>query len=309
MKALRRLAAGMALCAVFSSPRGHKRQAVRVPSSAAAAATDRRPRSARHDDGLRRHRSLVRPDRRGPAQEAAGPSASTGRTGIERKRSPTSRTSAGPLRYGVTDNFELFANIDVQRRIDADRRPVRAGGTPMDDPLVFQGWQTGLRRHAHRRQVQHPGALSAAASRVGHSRPDQAADVGRPTKGLGPARSTYLLDSIVSGEAGRNLESLGMLASCSAAFHAPTATPDDLRPQRRIPLGLRRRLPEPRQVPRHHRAGRRNVLRRRDHAANGPVNRKHSWQLGGRLARGFHHRLHLSGHQRLLHRLRRLISA
>jgi len=46
--------------------------------------------------------------------------------------------------YGLSDRVELFGNADLQRRIDADRRPVRAGGTSMDDPQVFQQWGTGF---------------------------------------------------------------------------------------------------------------------------------------------------------------------
>ena len=50
----------------------------------------------------------------------------------------------GTFAFGASDRVEVFGGIAAQRRIDADRRPVRAGGTPMDYPTINQGWQTGF---------------------------------------------------------------------------------------------------------------------------------------------------------------------
>lgn len=50
----------------------------------------------------------------------------------------------GTFAFGATDRLEIFGGIAVQRRIDADRRPVRSGGTPMDYPSISEGWNTGF---------------------------------------------------------------------------------------------------------------------------------------------------------------------
>jgi outer membrane protein OmpA-like peptidoglycan-associated protein len=50
----------------------------------------------------------------------------------------------GNFAFGATDRLEIFGGITVQRRIDADRRPVRSGGTPVDYPNVFEDWTTGV---------------------------------------------------------------------------------------------------------------------------------------------------------------------
>jgi outer membrane protein OmpA-like peptidoglycan-associated protein len=50
----------------------------------------------------------------------------------------------GTFAFGATDRLEIFGGLTVQRRIDADFRPPRAIGTPMDYPTIVEGWQTGF---------------------------------------------------------------------------------------------------------------------------------------------------------------------
>jgi len=50
----------------------------------------------------------------------------------------------GMFAFGASDRLEVFGGLAVQRRIDADRRPVREGGTPVDYPNISEGWTTGV---------------------------------------------------------------------------------------------------------------------------------------------------------------------
>jgi peptidoglycan-associated lipoprotein len=116
--------------------------------------------------------------------------------------------------YGVTDRVELFGNVDLQRRIDADTRPVRANGTPMDDPRVFQGWGTGfgdIRLGVKANLIapwrQQPAAF---AIRGGIKLPTADED-----EGLGTGKLDVFADAIVSGEAARNVE----LSAFAGLYH------------------------------------------------------------------------------------------
>jgi peptidoglycan-associated lipoprotein len=122
--------------------------------------------------------------------------------------------------YGATDRLELFGNIDLQRRIDADTRPVRANGTPMDDPLVFQPWATGFGdvRLGAKVNLTAPWRQQSAAFalRGGVKLPTSADD-----EGLGTGKMDAFFDAIVSGETARSVE----LSGFAGLYHR--GDPDD----------------------------------------------------------------------------------
>jgi peptidoglycan-associated lipoprotein len=107
--------------------------------------------------------------------------------------------------FGATDRLEVFGNVDLQRRIDADRRPVRAGGTPMDDPYIFQPWGTGIGdvRIGAKFNITAPYRQQAAAFAIrgGLKLPTSDTD-----EGLGTGKLDVFADAIFSAEAGSNLE-------------------------------------------------------------------------------------------------------
>jgi outer membrane protein OmpA-like peptidoglycan-associated protein len=110
--------------------------------------------------------------------------------------------------YGATDRLEVFGNVDLQRRIDADRRPVRAGGTPMDDPRIFQTWSTGFGdvRVGAKVNLLAPYRQQPAAVAI-------RAQVKLPTadedEGLGTGKADFSLDGVVSSEVSRIVELSG----------------------------------------------------------------------------------------------------
>jgi outer membrane protein OmpA-like peptidoglycan-associated protein len=114
----------------------------------------------------------------------------------------------GTWAFGATDRVEIFGSVDFQRRIDADRRPVRAGGTPMDDPYVHQQWATGFgdisvggKFNLMAPYRQQPAAVAIRAMmKLGTSATDE---------GLGTGAFDLLADAVVSGEAGRGVELSG----------------------------------------------------------------------------------------------------
>ena len=110
--------------------------------------------------------------------------------------------------YGLSDRVELFGNADLQRRIDADRRPVRAGGTPMDDPYIHQQWATGFGdvRFGVKANITAPWRQQAAAFaiRAGLKVPTSDED-----EGLGTGKLDAFADAIISGEAARSVELSG----------------------------------------------------------------------------------------------------
>ena len=110
--------------------------------------------------------------------------------------------------YGLTDRVELFGNADLQRRIDADRRPVREGGTPMDDPFIREGWSTGFGdiRFGVKANIRAPWEQQpvAFAVRAGLKLPTADDD-----EGLGTGQADFFFDAIVSKETARNIEVSG----------------------------------------------------------------------------------------------------
>jgi peptidoglycan-associated lipoprotein len=110
--------------------------------------------------------------------------------------------------YGLSDRVELFGNADLQRRIDADRRPVREGGTPMDDPFINQQWATGFGdvRFGVKANLIAPWREQPAAFaiRAGLKLPTSDTD-----EGLGTGKLDAFFDAIVSGEAAGNVELSG----------------------------------------------------------------------------------------------------
>src|SRR5688500_15296364 len=132
MKALCRMAMGMALCAVVSTP---------------AWAQTPPP-----DDSATRPATTTTLGDTGLWYVPTGEVLPKGRWSFSAYRTNWDRQEAfsdisnfrGTFAFGVTDRVELFGSIDAQRRIDADRRPVRAGGTPMDDPFIHEQWATGF---------------------------------------------------------------------------------------------------------------------------------------------------------------------
>jgi hypothetical protein len=114
--------------------------------------------------------------------------------------------------YGASDRVELFGNLDVQRRIDADRRPVRAGGTPMDDPRIFQGWGTGFGdvRIGAKFNLTAPHRQQPAAFAIRTLVKLPTAD---EDEGLGTGKVDFMADAVISGEARRNIELSASAAS------------------------------------------------------------------------------------------------
>src|SRR5687767_5056948 len=128
MRPLRQLATGMALCALFSSPVWAQTQGSQTPSSSDQSETRPATTTVFGDTGL-----WFVPT--GEVLPKGRWSFSGYRVNTDRKEAFADvsdfRVTFG---YGLSDRVELFGNADLQRRIDADRRPVRASGTPMDDP-------------------------------------------------------------------------------------------------------------------------------------------------------------------------------
>ena len=135
------LATGMALCALISSPAWAQTQA-ECPTAVPPRRLVRRVRPPRLylailDCGMSQPGRCCR--------KAGGPSALY-RTNWDRKEAFSDisnfRATVRIRRLGPLSRSS--ASIDAQRRIDADRRPVRSGGAPMDDPFINQEWQTGF---------------------------------------------------------------------------------------------------------------------------------------------------------------------
>src|SRR5687768_3985442 len=137
MRALRRLATGLALCALFSSHAWAQTPGSQTQSPPADTETRPATTTVLGDTGL-----WYVPT--GEVLPRGRWSFSLYRTNWDRKEAFSDISNfRATVGYGVTDRFEFYTSIDAQRRIDADRRPVRAGGTPMDDPFINDGWQTG----------------------------------------------------------------------------------------------------------------------------------------------------------------------
>jgi peptidoglycan-associated lipoprotein len=131
------------------------------------------------------------------------------RTNWDRKEAFTDISNfRGTFAFGATDHVELFGSVDAQRRIDADRRPVRAGGTPMDDPFVFQPWQTGFGdvRLGAKFNITAPYRQQPAAFAIRAIAKIPTSDT---DEGIGTGKFDFLADAIISGEAARNVELSG----------------------------------------------------------------------------------------------------
>jgi peptidoglycan-associated lipoprotein len=122
--------------------------------------------------------------------------------------------------YGATDRLEFFGNVDLQRRIDADTRPVGANGTPMDDPLVFQQWATGFGdiRFGAKVNLLAPWRQEAAAFAI---RGGIKVPTSQDDEGLGTGKLDVFADAIVSSEVTNNLE----LSGFAGLYHR--GDPDD----------------------------------------------------------------------------------
>jgi outer membrane protein OmpA-like peptidoglycan-associated protein len=206
MKALRLLAAGMTLCAVFSGP---------AWAQAPSGQSTQQPPPPTDDSATRPATTTILGDT-GLWFVPTGEVLPKGRYSFSLYRTNWDRTEAftdisnfrGTFAFGATDQLEVFAHIDAQRRIAARRRPVRVGGTPMDEPFVFEGWQTGF------------GDISVGAKYnfLAPYRQQPAAVAVRglikiPTtdtdEGIGTGQTDFLLDVVVSAETARNLEIAG----------------------------------------------------------------------------------------------------
>ena len=202
MRALRQLAMGMALCVLFSSPVWAQTQGTQSTQPSTDDSTRPATTTVLGDTGL-----WYVPT--GEVLPKGRWSFSAYRTNWDRKEAFTDISNfRGTWAFGASDRVEIFGSIDFQRRIDADRRPVRAGGTPMDDPFVWQQWQTGFGDVSvggkfnitapHRQQ---PAAFAIRAmAKLPTSDTDE---------GLGTGKVGFLLDAIISGEAARTVELSG----------------------------------------------------------------------------------------------------
>jgi peptidoglycan-associated lipoprotein len=195
MRPHRQLATGLALCALLLAPawaRAQGNQSPQMPTTS----SETRPAttSVYGDTGL-----WYVPT--GEVLPRGRWSVSGYRTNWDREESATDvsnfRVTFG---YGVSDRLELFGHADLQRRIDADTRPVRANGTPMDDPHVFEPWQTGFGDIVFgvKANLMAPWLQQAAAFAVrgGIKLPTSADD-----DGVGTGKLDLFADAIVSGEA------------------------------------------------------------------------------------------------------------
>jgi outer membrane protein OmpA-like peptidoglycan-associated protein len=201
---MRQLATAMALCALFSSPAwAQGNQSPQQPSTQPPPPEESELRPATTTDlgdtGL-----WFVPT--GEVLPAGRWSASAYRVNWDRTEAFSDVSNfRGTVAFGVADRVEIFGNLDFQRRIDADRRPVRAGGTPMDDPHIFQGWTTGFGdiRIGAKFNITAPWRQQPAAFAIRALAKLPTAD---DEEGLGTGKMDFLIDAIVSGEAARSVE-------------------------------------------------------------------------------------------------------
>ncbi len=203
MRSFRRLATGMVLCALMASPVWAQTQGSQsTPPPPDDSETRPATTTVFGDTGL-----WYVPT--GEVLPKGRWSFSGYRTNWDRKEAFSDVSNfRGTFAFGATDRVELFGSVDFQRRIDADRRPVRSGGTPMDDPHLFQQWATGFGdlRVGAKFNVTAPYRQQPAAFAI-------RALVKVPTsdtdEGLGTGKVDFLADAIISGEAARNVELSG----------------------------------------------------------------------------------------------------
>jgi outer membrane protein OmpA-like peptidoglycan-associated protein len=200
MRPLRQLATGMALCALFSSPVWAQTQGVQNTQ----ALTD--------DTATRPATTTVFGDT-GLWFVPTGEVLPRGRWSFSAYRTNRDRTEAfsdisnfrGTFAFGATDRLELFGNVDVQRRIAARRRPIREGGTPMDDPYINQGWATGFGdiRLGGKFNLLSPARQQPVAFAI---RGQIALPTSDTDEGLGTGATDGMIDAIISGEVARAVE-------------------------------------------------------------------------------------------------------
>jgi outer membrane protein OmpA-like peptidoglycan-associated protein len=206
MRHLRHLATAMALCALFSSPawaQTQGNQSTQQPSTPQPPTEDAELRPATTTDMGDTGLWFVPT---GEVLPAGRWSASAYRVNWDRTEAFSDVSNfRGTFAFGVADRVEIFGNLDFQRRIDADRRPVRAGGTPMDDPHIFQGWSTGFGdiRIGAKFNITAPWRQQPAAFAIRALAKLPTAD---DDEGLGTGKVDFLIDAIVSGEAARSVE-------------------------------------------------------------------------------------------------------
>ncbi len=114
----------------------------------------------------------------------------------------------GTFAFGATDRLEVFGGLAVQRRIDADRRPVRSGGTPMDYPYTAIGWQTGfgdVTVGAKFNLLSQYRENAAAFAIRGVVKLPTASD----SDGLGTGKPDFLVDAVLSHEVDETVDLSG----------------------------------------------------------------------------------------------------
>jgi outer membrane protein OmpA-like peptidoglycan-associated protein len=113
----------------------------------------------------------------------------------------------GMFAFGATDKVEIFGSLGA-RRIDADRRPVQAGGQPMDY-MINDGWQTGFGDLTVGAKF---NVLSQATTGNGPAFAVRAA-VKLPTAsfddGLGTGKTDFMVDGILSKEVNEKIDVSG----------------------------------------------------------------------------------------------------
>jgi peptidoglycan-associated lipoprotein len=115
---------------------------------------------------------------------------------------------SGVAAYGVGNKAEIFGAFQFYRRIDTDRRPLQAIGSPINYPNPVEGWQTGV-------GDVYVGAKYSFLSQ-GDQKPVAAAVRGivkLPTAsyddGLGTGKPDFMADVIVSKEVNEKVEVSG----------------------------------------------------------------------------------------------------
>ena len=113
----------------------------------------------------------------------------------------------GMFAFGATDKVEIFGTLGA-RRIDVDRRPVQAGGQPMDY-MVNDGWQTGfgdltVGAKFNVKSQATTGNGAAFAVRAAVKLPTASFD-----DGLGTGKTDFLVDGIVSKEVNQKIDVAG----------------------------------------------------------------------------------------------------
>ena len=170
-----------------------------------------------HHDVLRRHRSLVRADRRGPARQASGRPAATGAAPTTSRASRTSATSPATFGVGIKDRAEVFGSFLVDhahrsRPAAALHRPTaRSAASSIAIPASRSGW-TGDNVGDFYLGVKF-NLLSECAAETGGARGarhGQAADRRHAMPASAPGKTDVAFDVIVSKEARRNGRSVGL---------------------------------------------------------------------------------------------------